>query len=205
MLTPARSQQGFALIEALVTVLIVVFGLLGLVGLQTRMSIAEMESYQRAQALVLASDMAQRIAANPKGAACYAGQSVGNGAAPATSCTLGTAPATGNVADIQDMATADLAAWDSTLEGAAEKKGSNNVGAMLGARGCILNITPVGATFTSLQVAVAWQGLSKTAAVDSGDVPCGAGQYTAPGDGSASDAVRRVITVGVTVANLEGI
>lgn len=47
-----KRQTGFSLLEVLVTVLILAFGLLGLAGLQARTMTTEMESYQRSVALV---------------------------------------------------------------------------------------------------------------------------------------------------------
>jgi len=59
-----NSQRGTSLIEVLVTMVILAFGLLGAAGLQARLQLADMESYQRAQALVLMDDIASRIATN---------------------------------------------------------------------------------------------------------------------------------------------
>ncbi|HEY0563491.1 MAG TPA: prepilin-type N-terminal cleavage/methylation domain-containing protein, partial [Methylophilus sp.] len=50
-------QQGSTLLEVLITIVILAIGLLGLAGLQSRLHVSEMESYQRAQALVLLNDM----------------------------------------------------------------------------------------------------------------------------------------------------
>jgi type IV pilus assembly protein PilV len=64
-LTPCpRRQRGFTLIEILVTIVILVFGLLGIVGLQAKATNVEMEAYQRGQALSLLRDMQSRIAAS---------------------------------------------------------------------------------------------------------------------------------------------
>ena len=49
-------QHGFSLIEILVTLIIVAIGLLGLAATQATMQQADFESYERAQALVLAND-----------------------------------------------------------------------------------------------------------------------------------------------------
>ena len=54
------------MIEVLVTMVIIAFGLLGMAGLQMRMQTSEMESYQRSQALLLLNDMANRIAVEPQ-------------------------------------------------------------------------------------------------------------------------------------------
>jgi type IV pilus assembly protein PilV len=65
------AQRGTSMIEVLVTIVILTFGLLGLVGLQTKLQVSEMEAYQRAQALILLEDMANRIASNRNFAATY--------------------------------------------------------------------------------------------------------------------------------------
>lgn len=60
-----RSRSaGFTLIEVLVSLAILVFGLLGLAGLIAKAHRATFEAYQRQQALSVASDIAERIRAN---------------------------------------------------------------------------------------------------------------------------------------------
>ena len=59
-----RPQAGFTMIEVLITFVILLVGLLGLIGLQARSQQAELESYQRGQALVLLQDMVDRMNAN---------------------------------------------------------------------------------------------------------------------------------------------
>lgn len=183
-------SKGAALIEAMITVVILIFGLLGLVGLQSRMATAEMESYQRSQAIILVNDMVQRIATNPQGASCYVADNVGIGTPPV--CDALSAPLNAQV-------TADLLAWHNALQGAAEKtSGGTSVGAMIGARGCIVDIGDP-ASMSRLLVTVAWQGLSETIATP---VACGTGLYKAPGASTASDAARRTLSVAVGSARL---
>jgi type IV pilus assembly protein PilV len=182
-------QAGFSMIEVLVTIVILVFGLLGLAGLQTRAQVAETESYQRTQALVLVRDMADRIYANKANAASYL---------VATSAPLGkdsTKDCSGPpAAGTPDW---DLCEWDAALKGAAESAGgacdtstgANCIGAMIGARGCITSI----ATDTYL-IEVVWQGLAKTGAPPA-SVGCGSGSY---GD----DTQRRAVTTVVRIATL---
>ena len=98
--------RGFSLIEVLVTILILMVGLLGLAGLQGRALTAQMESYQRSQALILLKDMADRINANRKNAASYVTAGLGTGAA----CP---AVVAGNIASV------DLNEWCEALLGAA--------------------------------------------------------------------------------------
>lgn len=182
-----RLQQGSSLIEVLVTLVILMLGLLGLVGLMLQSQRSQVESYQRVQALVVLQDMVNRINANRKVAACYAFTTaangspyLGSGSALAPACALGTAEQ--NARAVQDMTE-----WNSLLLGSAEKSGTSDVGAMLGARGCVSLVAGV------YQVSVAWQGNGKTAA------PAGVNCAT---DLYGDEAQRRAISAPVQIANL---
>jgi type IV pilus assembly protein PilV len=191
-------QAGFSLVEILVTLVIVMIGLLGLAGVQMRAHQAELESYQRAQALVLVSDMVDRINANRKVADCYAVTTYNNGQ------VLGTDNNNPLVCDKgliyqNDVAIADLTAWDNMLKGAAEKVDATNVGAMVGARGCITWDAALG----MYRVSVAWQGIGRTAAPNDDTLPnadlkatCGQGLY---GD----EKLRREVSANVRMATLK--
>lgn len=171
----APRRSGFTLIEVLIALLITMLGLLGLAGLQTRLQQAELESYQRSQALVLLYDMADRIRTNRATVPCFvvtvntvAGDPyLGTGAAAPAPCGFSTA-ANNAIADVA------IAEWDNLLKGAAETKGGLSVGAMIGARGCVsydpatdlINpstglVMPGTGIYT---VAVAWQGMVDTVA-----------------------------------------
>ncbi len=181
-----KGNSGFAMLEVLVTIVIMLVGLLGLVGVMARSNTAEMESYQRVQALVLLQDMANRINANRAVAACYsngvAGAQFGTGYAGTPSCALGNG--------LQNaQAVSDLNAWNSLLLGSAEKNSSSNVGAMIGARGCI---TQIDATNNVYLISVVWQGLAITAAPKDA---CGQGRY---GD----DRLRREVTTTLRIGVL---
>ncbi|HZJ14957.1 MAG TPA: type IV pilus modification protein PilV [Chthoniobacteraceae bacterium] len=198
-----RRYSGFTMIEALVSLVIIMFGLLGLAGLQTRMQQAEFESYQRSQALILLYDMVDRINTNRATVPCFvvttdlvAGANyLGAGAAAPTPCGYST---TENNA-IADIA---IAEWDNLLKGSAETKGVNQVGAMIGARGCISYNSatelpdaagaPIAGTgiFT---VAVAWQGTSETIAPT---VACANNLY-------GTELRRRVVSETLRLANLK--
>jgi type IV pilus assembly protein PilV len=58
------AQSGFSLLEVIITMAILAVGLLGLAGLQARAINAEAESFSRAQAMMLANEMADRMNAN---------------------------------------------------------------------------------------------------------------------------------------------
>src|SRR5215831_5374790 len=129
MITGDKFQRGTSMIEILVTIVITSIGLLGLAGLQSRMQISEVESYQRSQALILLSDMASRLDANHRVAANYVtANPLGTGMTCAT---------TNNASTRQER---DAAQWCIALQGAAEKVGGVNgskAGAMIGGRGCV--------------------------------------------------------------------
>jgi len=170
-------QDGFSLIEVLVTIAILMIGLLGLAALQTNATIAEIEAYQRAQALVLVQDFADRITANKLHADDYKRTNLGAAVDPQACSAYTTA------ADI------DVCEWNNKLAGAAEVTGGGTkIGAMLGARGCVTEPTP-----NYYLVTVSWQGMSAAGASTPG-ATCGAGLY---GTGK-----RRTVSVVVRVGLL---
>lgn len=59
-----RRQQGATLIEVLIAVVVLSIGLLGLAGLQVTSVQSNHSAYQRSQASLLASDLADRMRAN---------------------------------------------------------------------------------------------------------------------------------------------
>lgn len=184
-----QAQQGSSLIEVLVTLVILMVGLLGLVGLMVQAQRSQMESYQRVQALMVMQDMVNRINTNRKAAACYAVTTAANGtpflgtnSTVTPACTVGTA-------EQKAQAIRDMTEWGSLLLGSAEKSGSSDVGAMLGARGCV-NLVSAGI----YQVSVVWQGNGKTVAPNA-NVTCGKDLF---GD----EAQRRSVTVPIQIVNL---
>lgn len=185
-------QRGFTLIEILVSLIILLIGLLGLAGLIARTNQAEMEAYQRVQAILLMQDMLDRVNANRQVASCYSngasGITAGTGVSAIAACGTGTTAQ-------QAVANADLAAWDAMLKGSAEQEGGNNIGVMIGARGCITYETatgPDGVAYNIYRVSVAWQGLDKTAAPS---IACGQNQY-------GNEAQRRVVSAALRIGNL---
>jgi len=169
----ACAQRGFTLLEALVAMLIVAFGVLGYVGLQARTVVSTMEGYQRAQALVLLNDITQRITVNRNAAASYVANDIG-------ATDPGTCPAT-------PVAARDLCEWGHLIRGAAEQQAGNKVGAVLAARGCITSIGT-----DQYLVAVVWQGVQATGA---SPLACGTGAYP-------DENLRRGVSTVVRIANL---
>lgn len=185
--TARHQQRGASMIEVLVTLVIVAFGLLGMAGMQTRLQTSEMESYQRSQALLLLNDMANRIAINRNSAAAYlttAANPLGVGMICPTTTTT--------------VVQRDLREWCNALQGAGETtdSGVTKVGAMIGGRGCVESDDG------DYLVTVAWQGLTPIAAPPA-SVACGANNYNgAAGSSCVNDRCRRTVTTLVRIANL---
>ena len=172
------------MIEVLVTMVIIAFGLLGMAGLQMRMQSSEMESYQRSQALLLLNDMANRIAANRNNAASYVTGTTYGGAADCPTATATTVDQ-------------DLKQWCEALKGAAEVSSSDDkVGAMVGGRGCVESASG------DYLVTVVWQGLTPISAPPA-SVTCGANLYNGTsGSSCINDLCRRAVTTLVRIATL---
>lgn len=178
--------RGSSLVEVLVTLMILAFGLLGVAALQSKIGVAEMESYQRAQAVLALSQMSERMSANAAQAAGYViAGTVGTGDAQPASCSA-----------IAPGPNRDLCEWSNALKGNGEQSAGAGVGGMVGARGCITQLqapNPALGVCTPgvYQLAVAWQGTVPTVAP--AFLNCGTGAY------GASDAYRRALAVTVSV------
>src|SRR5947207_2887527 len=180
----SQFQYGATMIEVLITIVILAFGLLGLVGLQAKVQLAEVESYQRAQAVVMLNDMVDRINANPGTAGNYVSATV-FGTGDATN----TPPCPAAVGAARDQCE-----WSVALQGAAELQGTTKLGAMTDARGCIGLVQAANAgagvcTPGIYLVTVTWQGLNATAAPSSA---CGQNLY-------GTDTYRRAISARVVI------
>lgn len=209
-----RLESGVSMVEVLVALIILMVGLLGLAGLMVQGQRSELESYQRVQALTLLQDMYGRINANRNVAQCYAFTttsdttpylgSTGTGILSLPrSCTLGTLAQ-------QTQFNNDLTAWNQLLQGAGETSSGNNVGAMIGARGCISYDSatelpelspstglPTGSVLTGTGVytlSVAWQGLGDTFAPVG--LNCAKNAYGA-------ETLRRVVSLTFRMAALD--
>ena len=62
-----KRQQGFGLIEVLISLLIFSLGILGIAGMQGQALRVTQDSLQRSQAVWMAHDLAERMRANPEG------------------------------------------------------------------------------------------------------------------------------------------
>lgn len=170
-----RSQQGFALYEILISLLITAFGVLGYIGFQARTSVAQFEGYQRTQALMLINDMAERISLNRANAIAYVANDIG--VADPGACPVGALDAA-----------ADICQWAQLIRGAAETEDGANVGAMINARACITNPAP-----NEYVISLVWQGVQPSGAPTTA---CGQNQYQ-------SEDTRRAVTTRVQIADLD--
>jgi len=201
-------ERGFTLIEVLVTLVILMFGLLGIAGLMAKGQRASFEAFQRQQALALASDMAERILGNRLQAPAYAA------GAPIIG-PLGTGVSYGdylnnNIKDCgtlacstTELAAYDLALWDGLLNGYSESQvvGNARVGGIVNALGCIEDMgdtsgacpappSPTTPFTRSIRISVAWQGNEDTFIPTASN--CGQGQYT-------TAASRRLVVLSLMV------
>jgi type IV pilus assembly protein PilV len=183
--TAATRSRGFTLLEVLITLIVLAIGMLGLANLQSKIHVTEFEAYQRAQAVLLLQSMVDRINTNRTQAANYVTTDpLGVGDTQPTSCT-----------SLAVGRTRDQCEWSQSLKGAAEQQGTTDVGAMIGARGCVEQIqvaNPATGVCTPgvYRVTIAWQGLHATVTPN---LTCGQGNY---GD----ENMRRVVSARVTIS-----
>lgn len=171
-----KTAAGFALVESMVTVVVVAFGLLGVAGLVSRSFVTEVEAMQRAQATMLLQDMVTRIEGNRANAATYV---TGDTGITGYVSTLGPSGTTAySYASCDPSAPTsdhDRCVWGQLLAGGNEQIYGNNAGVLVGAMGCIYEIDAFNRVYA---VAIAWQGASPGAAplVDNNFAPAGCGR-----------------------------
>lgn len=147
-------HEGFSLLEVLVSIVILAIGLLGLAGLQAKANEVEMEAYQRAVALMLVQDMADRIAAGRKNVAAFQAVSeevYGTNDKLSRTCTGGA-----------DAAGA-LCEWSKSMKGEAERTSAGSIGAPIGMRGCLISVAPTESALGEFFVVGVWQGITPSA------------------------------------------
>jgi type IV pilus assembly protein PilV len=100
-----RNQAGFSLVEVLIALVIMSVGMLGIAGLYVEGMKAGRTSTFRHHAVTLASDVADRIRANPLGGVDYEGEPGNN------NCVLGNVDC-----NPQQMAANDIDLWQTQAE-----------------------------------------------------------------------------------------
>jgi type IV pilus assembly protein PilV len=104
-----RALRGFTIVEALVALVVLAVGMLGIASLYVTTLRASGSATSRMQAINLAGDLGDRIRANRTAGAAYAGLAAANG----TTC-LGT----GVTCTAAQMAAHDLFVWQAAIQAA---------------------------------------------------------------------------------------
>ena len=205
-----NKTRGFTLIEVLVTLVILTFGLLGLAGLIMNGHRATFEAYQRHQALTIANDLAERLKANQSnigGApsnsdianAYVLGAPVGTPLGdPVSRAAYDATPDCSASCSRLVMVQYDLGVWEGELLGVNELRagGGGNSGGALNTRGCVEGPLAAPSAPNTYRISVAWQGNVATVAPISS--ACGTGLYR-DNTGVVNEATRRVVSVDVTI------
>ena len=101
-----RRTAGFTLIEVLVAMVVMAIGMLGIAGMYVHSLQAGRTSQLRTQAVNLASDVADRIRANPQGGIAYIGGGANQTCDDATPCSA------------LDLASYDIWLWNQQRDAA---------------------------------------------------------------------------------------
>jgi type IV pilus assembly protein PilV len=146
-----RPATGFSLLELLVTLAVLSVGLLGIGLMQVTGMAFTKTAYSRTQAMLLASDIADRIRANEPNAAAYVGTTGAVGATPG--CSGGSICAGGAA-----MAASDMTDWTNRVDteltgGSGTVYAQNSVPGQSCPSGSAA--TPVAAGF--MRVFISWQ------------------------------------------------
>lgn len=163
-----QRQQGFTLIETMVTVFIVAIGLLTAAGLQAVSKKAAFDAMQRTTASVLAQDMLERIRSNSGQVINSLGANVSGGyigkdvqSLPAT-VPCGGNSTTSTPCTPGQLVLLDYFQWWEALDGAKETiaaggSSTGNAGGLRSPVGCVRRV----GTTSVIEVIIEWRGMSK--------------------------------------------
>jgi len=181
-------QQGFSLLELLVSLVIFSIGLMGIAGLQVMSKQASYESQQRTIASQVAYGMLEDMRTNGSGISVYvaANDLGGNSLAglPVVSCRDVNTPCSP-----AQKAGSDLRFWENAIDGAQEVGVEGAAGGVVSPTICIDG--PLGGVAGMYSVSVAWRGSAEMSNPDLSQCGAGSGKY---GDSYAYRRVMRVAT-----------
>lgn len=148
-----KAVRGFSLVEALVALVVMSIGLLGIAALYVESLRSGTSALLRSQAVALASDMADRIRANPTAGAAYDKTVDATGAVVAncenaTGCT------------VAEMASTDVARWHQLVDDRGDDPTMGRLG-LPGGRGTIVSVAGPPRAYT---ITVSWLESGQTVA-----------------------------------------
>lgn len=114
-MTDRAKQLGMSLVEALVALVVLSVGMLGIAGLYVDTARANRTALLRSQAVSLANDMADRIRANPSAGIKYEGVGALHNCVAGVQCTA------------QELAEDDVSRWRTAVANALPAAGVNAV------------------------------------------------------------------------------
>lgn len=142
-----KPQRGVTLIESLVALVVLSIGMLGIAALYVESLRAGRSALRRTQAVALASDMADRIRANPTAGAAYS-------KAATTKGTLNPKcnPGGSGGCTPAEMAANDIAIWHALVDDEDDSPGAGQIGLPGGAA----TITVAGANPSTYTIQIQW-------------------------------------------------
>lgn len=202
-----RGAQGFSMMEILITMIIIMLGLLGIVALQAKAVQAEMESYQRSQALIMLDDIVDRMNVNRTTVnGCFAFTTDTTNGTPfigaAGAGHLGTPSCAASTSNYNTLADNAINQLDDLLKGTQESIDvageTQTAGGIVDARACISYDSSTelgGASGTGLYtITLSWQAMSELIVPAAN---CGNGLY-------GTETRRRAVTTSLRFAVLRG-
>ena len=167
-----KRQDGFSLVEVLVTTIVFSFGVLGIMGLNGVSKRSSYESVQRSSASQLSYALLEHMRTTSGALAVYlAAGDLGSGSQgtePAPACDDPLLPCTAT-----ELATHNLWDWEQTLDGNLELSGGVATGGLVDPTACVTG--PAGGVTGVYTVTVAWLGGVQMASLGANN--CGAGSY----------------------------
>jgi len=148
---PVKKQQGFTMLEALLTLFVLTIGVLGVAGLQMRAMSSGGMAMQRTVVLMKTQELLERMRANKANLISYAGAGAGTNGGCSDGGGGGAVACAGAA-----MASHDLFQWRSDLAAllSASALGATPITVNLGA--LIPNTTPSKRSPSTIQITVNW-------------------------------------------------
>jgi len=189
------------MMEVLVTLFIIMVGLLGIIALQGKAQIAELEAYQRSQALIVLSDIVDRMNANRATLSCFVVTTdTANGKpyiGPGSNSYGTPSTCAASITAYNNAANTAIKEINNFFKGTSEQIAGGDVAAMINGRACISYDATTelgGVSGTGLyNVIVSWQAM--------GDLPAPVNMNCAVGEYGA-ETKRRAVSTTFRVANL---